>query len=118
MRFMKKRYLNNEGFAIVLALIFVFIITSLLVINYTDHLKLKRVNLALKQIEINLLDENKLFNNIQKILNEDLDFSLIDNQCSLDSSQLNCFLNNGIKINIWLDIEKKIIIAYNYEVRR
>lgn len=115
---MRKKYLNNNGFALTLALVFVFIVTSLLVINYTINLKLRRVNLALLKIETTLLLENKLFNDINTILKEEMDFSLISDRCSFDSDQLQCVLVGGIKINIWLDIEKKFIIAYNYEVRR
>lgn len=115
---MRKKYLNNNGFALTLALVFVFIVTSLLVINYTNNLKLRRVNLALLKIETTLLLENKLFNDINTILKEEMDFSLISDRCSFDSDQLQCVLVDGIKINIWLDIEKKFIIAYNYEVRR
>lgn len=111
---MLKNYCD-KGFCLLISLVFMLIVSTLLVYHYSFDLKLKRILINFDNINNRLKDENLLFNAVYSLLNNDnFDISLLEYDCVFDDMILTCKIDGNHLIKLIVDIEKKLIIDYNY----
>ncbi len=111
---MLKNYCDR-GFSLLISLVFMLIISTLLVYHYSSDLKLKRIVANFDNINNRLKKENVLFNQIYNLLEQDdFDIKLLEYECNFEEMILTCSIDDEHLIKLVVDIEKKLIIDYNY----